>query len=168
MDIGICLYFGNCILVIAKLMQQFTVPQLIETEDKIMGPVTARQFIIMMFCFTWIGIFYKLFYFSLFITSSVIWFTLWVIIAFIKVNGRPFHFFILNFIQTLKRPWLRIWQQTAALEEGTFEEAIKEKEYIPQQARPLTGSRLTELSLIVDTAGTYKEINNEESQNKEL
>ena len=145
-------------------MQQFTVPQFIETEDKIMGPVTARQFLIMMFCFVWIAVFYKLFDFSLFITASVIWFFICVVIAFIKINGRPFHFFILNVIQTFKRPWLRIWQQTSLPEEIVFEESVEKKEYIPIQPRTLTTSRLTELSLIVDTAGTYKTITNDELQ----
>jgi len=138
-------------------MQQFIVPQFIETEDKIIGPVTARQFLVMMFCFVWIGIFYKVFDFSLFVTASVIWFAICVIVAFIKINGRPFHFFILNIIQTLKKPFLRIWQQTSAPEEAIFEEVIKKMDYIPKQPAGLTTSRLTELSLIVDTTGTYKE-----------
>jgi len=142
-------------------MQQFTVPQFIETEDKIIGPVTTRQFLIMMFCFIWIGIFYKLFDFSLFITASIFWFALWVIIAFVKINGRPFHFFILNIIQTLKRPGLRIWQQIESTEEEILEDIVEKKEYIPKEPRALTTSRLTELSLIVDTAGTYSIKNDE-------
>ena len=51
-------------------MQQFTVPQFIDVEDKIIGPITTRQFVIMLAGFTLIGISYKLFDFSFIKFSS--------------------------------------------------------------------------------------------------
>ncbi len=77
-------------------MQQFTVPQFIDVEDKIIGPVTTRQFIIMLSGALLIAVCYKLFDFSLFVTVSILIILIFGTFAFIKVNGRPFHLFILN------------------------------------------------------------------------
>ena len=139
-------------------MQQFTVPQFIDVEDKIIGPITARQFIIMLAGFLLIGICYKLFDFSLFITVTVFIFGFIIVLAFVKINGRPFHLFVLNLIQTIKRPSLRIWN---CLEGKTKIDYEKNKEQITKQivlptVKHFTKSRLTELSLIVDTKGAYQ------------
>lgn len=139
-------------------MQQFTVPQFIDVEDKIFGPITSRQFVIMLSGFIVIGICYKLFDFSLFLTVAVLIFFMAGIIAFLKINGMPFHFFVLNFIQTSKRPFLRVWNNAIGRDAPTFEEDdIKiSLETIPVQNKLFNNSRLTELSLIVDTQGAYK------------
>jgi len=139
-------------------MQQFVVPQFIDVEDKIIGPVTTRQFIIMLAGFLIIAISYKLFDFSLFVTFGLLMLTITGILAFLKINGRPFHFFILNLFQTFKRPKLRIWYNGSfsfsddyGIEESNFTPAAKvalDKHY--------TNSRLAELSLIVDTKGAYR------------
>lgn len=138
-------------------MLQFTVPQFIDTEDKIIGPITTRQFLILLVCFMIIAIFYKLFDFSLFITSSLIWFAICGTIAFARINGRPFHYFILNFIQTIRKPGLRIWnnQEKNVLEERE-EEASDTVDYIAIEPEKLGRSRLSELALVVDTAGAYQ------------
>ena len=42
-------------------MQQFTVPQFIDFEDKIIGPITTRQFLILMGGFVAIALCYAIF-----------------------------------------------------------------------------------------------------------
>jgi hypothetical protein len=139
-------------------MQQFTVPQFIDVEDKIIGPLTTRQFLIMLFCAVLIGACYKFFDFTLFVTMGIFIFMVCGVFAFFKINGMPFHFFVLNFFQTIGRPGLRIWENSigkAFAKEEQEETVAIEK--IPQKA-PLdyTSSRLSELSLIVDTRGAYR------------
>ena len=138
-------------------MQQFTVPQFIDVEDKIFGPITARQFIIMMAGFMLIGISYKFFDFALFIFVSIIIFGISGVFAFFKINGMPFHFFILNFIQTTKRHSLRVWNHHYGkdIEIDENEKDILEKKPIALK-KSYSVSRLAELSLIVDTAGAYQ------------
>ena len=51
-------------------MQQFTVPQFIDVEDKVIGPITVRQFIIMLAGFLAIAICYKLLDFAAFIVAG--------------------------------------------------------------------------------------------------
>src|SRR3989338_4385631 len=92
-------------------MEQFVVPQFIDVEDKVIGPITVRQFIILLsgsgLCF----IAYKLSDFTLFLLETVFILVLTFVVAFVKVNGRPVHYFILNIIQTSKKPKIRIWQK---------------------------------------------------------
>ena len=94
-------------------MQQFTVPQFIDVEAKIIGPLTVRQFLIVLAAALLGGISYRLFDFSLFITITVILLLLAATFAFVKINARPFHFFFLNVLQTL-RPRLRLWRKIDA------------------------------------------------------
>jgi len=140
-------------------MQQFTVPQFIDVEDKIIGPITSRQFVIILGTFFLIALNYKIFYFSLFLTVSVPEFGLAMIFSFIKVNGRPFHFFVLNAVQTTKRAKLRIWNgDYQKFDEGDEIKAAGQTQ-LTIDRRPPTAyqtSRLEELSLIVDTQGAYK------------
>jgi len=140
-------------------VQQFTIPQFIDVEDKIIGPVTTRQFIILLSGFLLMGISYKIFDFSLFLTISILTLIITGTFAFVRINGRPFHFFVLNIIQTLKRPGLRVWSNEFFPQEAEGY-AMNEKEIIKQTALSAPKiqpslSRLAELSLMVDTRGEY-------------
>lgn len=139
-------------------MQQFTVPQFIDVEDKIIGPLTTRQFLIMLTGAAFIGLCYKLFDFSLFITVSIIIFGISGIFAFFRINGRPFHFFVLNLLQTLKRAPLRVWDNNIGRINAVYEqEEYIEKPIVPiKEKRMANASRLAQLSLIVDTRGAFK------------
>lgn len=136
-------------------MQQFTVPQFIDVEAKVIGPITARQFLIFVTAVILSGIAYLAFDFDLFITVAVLLLVIAGIFAFFKVNGRPFHFFVLNVIQTLKKPGLRVWNHKVSKDLDTEIVNIKYKERIPTKDL-YDKSRLTELSLIVDTQGKYQ------------
>lgn len=138
-------------------MQQFVVPQFIDVEDKIFGPITVRQFLIMLAGFLVIAVSYKLFDFSLFVTLGLLILAISGIFAFLKINGRPFHFFVLNLFQTLKRSRLRIWRNGFSSAGDDYE--ISESRLVPTAAvaaKHYTASRLAELSLIVDTKGAYR------------
>ena len=137
-------------------MQQFTVPQFIDVEDKIIGPITSRQFVILLVAAIFIALFYRLFDFTLFLTASAIIFAFAVVLGFVKINGRPFHFFLLNIIQTFRRPGLRVWNNRfgSVINEDKiptlkFDPTKSAKEYYKK-------SRLAELSLVVDTEGEYR------------
>ncbi|MBU0619900.1 PrgI family protein [Patescibacteria group bacterium] len=137
-------------------MLQFTVPQFIEVEDKLIGSITAKQFVIMLGGFLLIGIGYKLFDFSLFVAHGIFELIIIVLFAFYKVNGQPFYLFLINVIQTLKRPKLRIWNKEIGL--PLSEDDDNKIAIIPLQTikKPVIKSRLAELSLMVDTQGIYK------------
>ena len=69
----------------------------------------------------------------------------------------PFHFFVLNFIQTSKRPGLRVWNKEFQKDLTIQEEKETNISEVPVfERRHYTASRLAELSLIVDTQGVYR------------
>lgn len=137
-------------------MQQFTVPQFIDVEDKIIGPITARQFIIMLSGFMLIILWYQIFRFTPFLVISIFTFAISGMFAFFKVNGMGFHFFVLNIIQSMRRPGLRVWNNDYGEIPVAEEEHKKSDGLISAPPKRFSASRLTELSLIVDTKGAYK------------
>jgi len=136
-------------------MNQFTVPQFISVENQIIGPITTRQFVIMLAGGILMAICYKIFAFWVFVTLSVIIFGVFGIVAFLKINGQPFHFYILNLSQYLKKPRLRIWY-VQVKEAEIQEKKKKEAKLPPGPKKRVAPSRLSELSLVLDTGGTYK------------
>lgn len=137
---------------------QFVVPQFIEVEDRIFGPITVRQFIIMLVTAGIIFLFSRLFDFALFVLTGLPLLAIGGVVAFVKINGQPFHFFLLNLVQTLKKPGLRIWNKQltdSELRKIISAPAPKPPPVLPKKA-PLEATRLAELSLIVNTGGVFK------------
>ncbi|MDA1038521.1 MAG: PrgI family protein, partial [bacterium] len=136
---------------------QFTVPQFIDSEDKILGPITVRQFLILMTAGLISTLFYRFFDLSLFLLLSLPLIAVAGLLAFMKINGVPAHFFILNLIQTFRRAQLRIWDKTPTdqqlIERMRPEEVVKEI-VIPHKP-PVSSSHLQDLSLIVNTGGVF-------------
>ncbi|MFH0828899.1 MAG: PrgI family protein [Candidatus Kerfeldbacteria bacterium] len=152
---------------------QYTVPQFIDVEDKIIGPISVRQFLTFLVCaaliFANYEIVYKVFLpnFWVFAISSIFIFAVAGTFAFLKINGRPFHYFLLNFLVTMQKPRLRVWNKRLRRADLIRpEEVIEIIEAIPIK-KPLTISKLTELSLIVDTGGAYQEASSDLSEKKE-
>lgn len=136
-------------------MQQFTVPQFIDVEDKIFGPLTIRQFLIMLGAFVIVAISYKLFTFFTFMVILILVFFLSGLLAFFRVNGMPMHFFILNFLETGKKPLLRVWNNSYHMDQSEEEEEVDQHIEEVQKKNVYTTSRLNELSMVVDTSGSY-------------
>jgi hypothetical protein len=137
-------------------MMQFTVPQFIDVEPKIIGPVTGRQFVIMLTYFIFAAILYRLLVITYFAAIALPTFVMSVFFAFVKINGRPSYYVILNFIQTIKKPKIRTWNHKLDFYEfinDGLDDLIKEG-YDKKEAP--SASKLSELSLIVDTMGAYK------------
>jgi hypothetical protein len=136
---------------------KFTVPQFIDVEDKIIGPITARQFIILMITALFMFVAYKLFDFALFIIVAVAEFAIGGTLAFFRVNGQPFHFFLLNLVQTFRRPQLRTWDK--AYTDAELKGIISAPPPPPPPRRivkeRVATSRLSELSLTLNTGGVY-------------
>jgi len=144
---------------------QFLVPQFIDTEDKIFGPISTRQFVEILAGFGLIYVAYKLSTLWLFLVEAIIILGLVIVFAFVKINGQPFHFFILNLITTLRRPKVKIWKKVigdSAILGKKKKEQIKESKVYKK--RPVSHSRLTELSLVVDTGGSYQAEEDNEPQ----
>lgn len=136
---------------------KYVVPQFIDVEDKIIGPITARQFVILLVTALFAFISYKLFDFTLFVVVGLVEFAIGGIIAFLRINGQPFHFFMLNVVQTLRRPMLRPWDKE--LTPGEIRELAITPPPPPPSPRirkeALVARKLSDLSLVVNTGGIY-------------
>jgi hypothetical protein len=89
---------------------QFQVPQFIDTEDKVVGPLSLRQF-------GFIGaggVLSAILYFTaqpwLWILGSIIIFGAAIALAFIKIQGRPFASVLISAFNFYWRPQTYIWK----------------------------------------------------------
>ena len=138
---------------------KFIVPQFIANEEKILGPITVRQFLLSLASAFAIFIEYKIFQLPYFILSAVITTTIGGTFGFVKVNGQPFHLFFLNFIQTLVRPSLRVWDKAPTddeLRQFIKPQVIVDTEMASTHKTRPGSSRLRDLALIVNTGGVYE------------
>jgi len=134
---------------------RYIVPQFIDTEDKIFGPITVRQFLILTIGGLSIFVSFKLADFSLFVLEAFIFGGLTIVIAFVKVNGKKFHHFFLDMLNFLfKSPKIAIWQKKGKFEVIEAKEEEKKDDYI-FEPKDLPRTKLSEISLIVDTGGAY-------------
>jgi len=138
--------------------EQFVVPQFIDVEDKIFGPVTTRQFIILLIGSLMIFICFKLLDTTAFIFALAFLGSISLILAFVKINGQAFHYFLLNTLQTMRRPSLRIWDKRYTTEELKYYINTQTEEIVEEipEVRKVSNSRIRDLSLIVNTGGYYK------------
>lgn len=142
-------------------MQQFVVPQFISVESKIFGPVTVRQFLILLVAGGLIFIFNRLFELYLFALLTLITGGIALIIAFVKVRGQTFHYFLLNFVIYQKRTNERIWNKiyTDAELNALRKEGMLEEEIVEEAKKRPTRSHIRQLSLQVNTGGYYQATN---------
>lgn len=133
-------------------------PQFIDVEDKIFGPITTRQFLILLGGGMLVFLAYRFGDFSFFVFSLILIGGLCLLFAFMTVNGQTFHYFLLNIFQTVRKPGLRTWQKSYSDAELKL---IQQNYFVPEepeaaakkQARP---RRIRDLALIVNTGGYYQ------------
>ncbi len=94
---------------------QFAVPQFIDVKDKVFGPLTTQQFLYIMG-----GVGLGLIeYFTVSIPVFVILIiptaAFFLALAFYKVNGRPFYFFLANMSNFVIHPTRRYWHRDPLL-----------------------------------------------------
>jgi hypothetical protein len=143
---------------------QYKVPQKIDLEDKIIGPLTLKQFIYLLGG----GM---IDYMILSVTQSS--FGGWVLIilvslialafAFVQVEEQPFSYLVTNFFTYILRPKLRLWdKRSKVVRTVEFKNKKEEKTTAPLMKKPEeVKSSLEALSQVLDTHGwspeQYKE-----------
>ncbi|MFA6475566.1 MAG: PrgI family protein [Patescibacteria group bacterium] len=133
-------------------------PQFIEVESKVIGPISVRQFIILLFASGIIFIWYSLFSSIIFVVLSLVTAAIAIVFAFAKVNSQPFHAFALSLIQTLQRPKLSVWQHQGKQQIVVKMSQADKKDKGQGKFTPkpnVSAEHIAELSLIVDTHGKY-------------
>ena len=133
-------------------MDQFTVPQFIEHEPKIVGPLTFKQFIFVgiagAICFA----LYFTGPFFLFILLSIVIMLGGFALAFLKSGGRSLPVVLKNFFTFSSAPKMYLWKQKAGLPPKIIKAAPAPKETEKVSVPTIAGkSRLNELSTQIET-----------------
>ena len=139
---------------------QFKVPQNIDMEDKIVGPLTLVQFMeLMVTCLVFYATFRSG---SLVLTLAVGAPVLLagLALAFVKIQDQSFSHFALALVQYMLRPRYRVWKKDIALERMTIPAPVtpihraEEAEFAAQtQHRKETMGQLEKLTRMLDTQG---------------
>jgi PrgI family protein len=106
---------------------RFSVPQFIEVEDKIIGPLTLKQgiYIVGSLAFA-VSIFLKFGFFVAVIFGLPV-LLLAFLLAFVKVHGRPFVHVLASAFFYVTKNKLYLWKKT---------DKVQHKTNIPQQSTP--------------------------------
>jgi len=134
---------------------RFTVPQFIEYETKIVGPLTFRQFIfvgiagaICFFLYFTIG---KT-NFSLFIIACLIIGAIAISLAFLQIGGRPLLTIIGNFLRFKLTPKIYIWGKKELPITIFKKEEIKKEEKVEELPLKIAEkSRLKKIKTQIET-----------------
>lgn len=133
-------------------MDQFTVPQFIEHEPKIVGPLTFKQFIFIGAAGAICSVFYFTTPFPVFILITIIVMTGGAALAFLKSGGRSLPVVFKNFMGFFLGPKIYLWKQKQALPPKIIKTAPAPREIEKSSVPTAAGkSRLNALSTQIET-----------------
>ena len=137
---------------------RFEVPQFIEIEDKIFGPLTWRQFL---YLGGGAGMGVVLFFVAPFIIFLIFGLPLALLagaLAFYPVNNRPFSFFLEAIIGYLKRQKLYLWKRkTQSVHQYQFTPSEIPNIPLPDIQRPNNQQNITSLARRLELEALQKE-----------
>lgn len=127
----------------------FNVPQFLDIEDKIVGPLTAKQL-------GWLGlggvflmIFWNFLDTQAFFIAAIIIGGIFGALAFYKPFGQPLISFLMSSVYFVVRPRMYVWHRLPEKIEMPKKSTPKAEEIIHTQ-KTLSGKKIDELSKILD------------------
>ena len=129
---------------------QYQVPQFIDIEDRIIGPLTLKQFLYLAFAAALLFVFWFLFKFYIWIIVALPITAASLAFAFMKINDRPFVYFFLAAVSYFIKPKLYIFSTVAKLQHSEEVGAPLEKIKPQPIAEKITKSSLKELAMHLD------------------
>jgi len=133
-------------------MDQFTVPQFIEHEPKIVGPLTFKQFIYIGVAGAICFVFYFTTPFFIFVLATIVIMLGGFALAFLKSGGRSLPIVLKNFFSFSVAPKMYLWKQKTGLPPKIVKTAPAPKETEKSSVPAVAGkSRLNALSTQIET-----------------
>lgn len=143
---------------------QYKVPQKIDLEDKIIGPLTLKQFIYLLS-----GAMLDYLIFSSIASSFLAWLLIFIVsllalaFAFVQVEEQPFSYLMTSFLSYFLRPKIRLWDKRSKIIKLIQFKNKKKEEPGPTIRNPAeVKSSLETLSRVLDTHGWGPEQGQEE------
>lgn len=130
----------------------FSVPQFIDVEDKIAGPLTWRQLLWMIGMGATLLTLFNILDSALFIIVAVPTVLLFVALAFYRPNGFPLTKFIFYGILFLAHPKVSVWERPTK-RRPVAKPHEKHAEPPTAASRQIDQAKLTELARILDNRG---------------
>lgn len=140
------------------------IPQNIDKEDKLVGPLTLKQFLYILGAGSLIFVTYQYYmsgylYFIEFIIISILVTALALSLAFFKINGRPFIIFLGHAITYIFSPKVRFWVADNKTNIAKLKMAGPKTKTKSNQNLDTNYGKVEKLARILDTGG---KINTEE------
>ncbi|MDP2838088.1 MAG: PrgI family protein [Candidatus Moranbacteria bacterium] len=132
----------------------FSVPQFIDVEDKIAGPLTWRQLLWMIAMGAALLTIFAVFDTTLAILLAIPVVILFCLMAFYKPGGFPMTTFIGNFFMFLFRPKVAVWERPALVTRTSKAAPTTEGALVENSVeKQLNHDKLVELARIMDSQG---------------
>ncbi|MFZ2970115.1 MAG: PrgI family protein [Minisyncoccia bacterium] len=129
---------------------QYSVPQFIDVEDKIVGPFTGKQTLYLMVGGGLIILIFSFFQFMFFLLSLVIIVPAVLVFAFYKPKGITVAKYLTNFFKFYSSSHVYIW---AREEDGSFVKQVqKKKKAVEIETKTASKSKIRELAWVLDTS----------------
>jgi hypothetical protein len=125
-----------------------SVPQFIDVEDKVAGPLTWKQLGWMIAMGALLFVFYTMFRGILFYLIAVPVVMLFVALAFFRPNGMAFPQFLFYSVTFLFRPKVSVWERP--VHRASVQKVAPVQEHQEQQAPVMTTKDFSELAKKVD------------------
>lgn len=132
---------------------QFAVPQFVDIEDRLIGPLTLKQFLMLLatgggVLFVWSIFGVGILFFLLGIPVAIFG----VALTFGKFNGRPLYVYLLPLVSYLSSPRVWVFHREPAVVEFSNKKVVDPKLIHPQarEEQEAPDSRLRKLAYLLD------------------
>lgn len=144
-------------------MKQYQVPQFITIEDKVIGPLTLKQFGFLASGAVLIFILHALLVPLLFYPVAGVVGGIAAALAFLKIQQQPFPTVIRRAFLFFIRPRLYLWKKEAMKKPAAVADSAKKEATITAIPK-MSASKLSDLAWSLDIQGRMKESENDQYQ----
>jgi hypothetical protein len=130
---------------------RFAVPQFIDVEDKVFGPLTFKQAAYIAGGAGFVFVMFTLGGFFLAVIIGGPMALLAAALAFLKINNRPFYLVVYSLFFYLLSSRLYLWKKTERIQHSSKATPESQQQTQPAPAPSLSQSRLKELAWSLDT-----------------
>jgi len=134
---------------------RFAVPQFIDVEDKIIGPLTLKQgiYVVGSVGIT-LAVFIKLGFFLAVLIGGPILFIAFML-SFVKIHGRPFINTLYSAFFYFTKNKLYLWKKTSSKKHAEKQDNVNKNATTRPVAVNMTQSKLKELAWTLDTNNMF-------------